>query len=294
MPLHRVCVSLEVSLRIRVQFHCSLHYMYTYRWTRRPWILFLFSKSRQESSHNRVQNRKRRKGLSRTWRLREELLNSPSVRFSILRRDVVLRTKRVEQNRDGFHVWTYQLLYMYIYLYIHILYRYIYVHVMESFWALFCPSYCFFDSHAKWQPSTVFYRAVLPVYPDLISPLLLFLVLHPARASIQKMMMLSNSFLALGSGQIQLNMFPTAPLFIYTADMCIYHICTFFTSIIFSPVEPYSIIIMALSTNKIATDAYVKRHLLSPSIHLLIQSYPFLSFSIVKFYTRIDVFRSKN
>lgn len=142
MPLHRVCVSLEVSLRIRVQFHCSLHYMYTYRWTRRPWILFLFSKSRQESSHNRVQNRKRRKGLSRTWRLREELLNSPSVRFSILRRDVVLRTKRVEQNRDGFHVWTYQLLYMYTYIYICI-YRYIYVHVMESFWALFCPSYCF-------------------------------------------------------------------------------------------------------------------------------------------------------
>ncbi len=236
MPLHRVCVSLEVSLRIRVQFHCSLHYMYTYRWTRRPWILFLFSKSRQESSHNRVQNRKRRKGLSRTWRLREELLNSPSVRFSILRRDVVLRTKRVEQNRDGFHVWTYQLLYMYTYIYICI-YRYIYVYIRTrdgKFLGSVLSLLLFFDSHAKWQPSTVFYRAVLPVYPDLISPLLLFLVLHPARASIQKMMMLSNSFLALGSGQIQLNMFPTAPLFIYTADMYISYMYVFYFHHIFS------------------------------------------------------------
>ena len=88
--------------------------------------------------------KERRKGLSRTWRLREELLNSPSVRFSILRRDAVLRTKRVEQNRDGFHVWTH---YTCIYI----------LRVMESFWVLFSVPLTVFYSHAKWQPSVVFY-----------------------------------------------------------------------------------------------------------------------------------------
>ena len=56
----------------------------------------------------------RRKGLSRTtWRLREErIIEFPFCSPRSLLRDAVLRTKRVARNRDGFHVWSYSLLYM--------------------------------------------------------------------------------------------------------------------------------------------------------------------------------------
>lgn len=109
--------------------------------------------------------------------------------------------------------------------------------------------------------------------------------------------MLSNSFLALGSGQIQLNMFPTAPLFIYTADMYISYMYVFYFHHIFSgrtlfnyyygPVHKQNRH-WCLCQKASAFSQY------SPTYTVFIYYYTFLSFSIVKFYTRIDVFRSKN
>ncbi len=88
-------------------------------------------------------SKERRKGLSRTWRLGEELLNSPSVLFSVLRRDAPScsadETCRIEQRWISRMDST------------------IHIHVMETFWVLLALSlFLFFDSHAKWQPSTVF------------------------------------------------------------------------------------------------------------------------------------------
>jgi hypothetical protein len=102
------------------------------------------------------------------------------------------------------------------------------------------------------------HRIFIELYPDLISPLLLllllFLPLHPARPRIEDDDAVQFLFTVLVSGQIQLNMFPTARPF-------------FSSSSIFSPDESHSIIVV-LSTNEIATDAYVTRHLLSPTFHI--------------------------
>lgn len=67
-------------------------------------------------------SKERRKGLSRTWRLGEELLNSPSVLFSVLRRDAPScsadETCRIEQRWISRMDST------------------IHIHVMETFWVL--------------------------------------------------------------------------------------------------------------------------------------------------------------
>lgn len=70
------------------------------------------------------------------------------------------------------------------------------------------PSFCFFDSHAKWQPSTVFLLSCTQIwFPPL---LLLSLPLHPARPRIEDDDAVQFLSTVLVSGQIQLNMFPTA------------------------------------------------------------------------------------
>ena len=96
------------------------------------------------------------KGLSRTWRLRGEWLNWPSVLVDTsLRRDASCRrnVSTKNRNRDGFH-FGYRSAISYGPA----------QHPDAGWWRVFCPSHIFFsffwigvDSHAKWQPSSIFY-----------------------------------------------------------------------------------------------------------------------------------------
>lgn len=114
-------MSLEVSLRIRISYTLQL----SMDWETMD---FYFSFCREQAGKKLPYeglhsiSKERRKGLSRTWRLGEELLNSPSVLFSVLRRDAPScsadETCRIEQRWISRMDST------------------IHIHVMETFWVL--------------------------------------------------------------------------------------------------------------------------------------------------------------
>ena len=119
---------------------------------------------------------------------------------------------------------------------------YIYIHVMESFLVLFCPSYCFLILMQNGNPPPYF----IELYPDLISPLLLFLALHPARPLVED----DDAVQFLACARFQ----PNSIEHVSNYSSFYIHICTFFSSPHIFPRTNHIRLLWSCPQNEIATD----------------------------------------